>query len=252
MWCIPSKEDAAFVCQMEQVLEVYKRPYDPQRPVVCMDEQPKQLIAETRRPLPGKPERVDHEHVREGVCTVWMFVESLGGWRNVPVTSTKKTIDWAEQVQRLVDNPRYQAAEKITRVCDTLNTHKLASLYAAFEPAEAMRLTKKLELIHTPKHGSWLCQSRMRVQLEVFCTLLQRCVGKLHQETFATARWLGHRVFHSRCRSKPTQTATKNCFCADFWAHNLRQKSSLPLPTTTNASSRCVKIPRQPNERPGC
>jgi len=159
MWCIPPKEDAAFVCQMEQVLEVYKRPYDPQRPVVCMDEQPKQLIAETRRPLPaepGKPERVDHEYVREGVCTVWMFVEPLGGWRNVPVTSTKKAVDWAEQVRRLVDHPRYKNAEKVTLVCDNLNTHRLTSLYAAFEPAEAMRLAKKLELIHTPKHGSWL------------------------------------------------------------------------------------------------
>jgi len=159
MWCIPPKQNAAFVCQMEQVLEVYKRPYDPKRPVVCMDEQPKQLIAETRRPLPvepGKPERVDHEYVREGVCTVWMFVEPLGGWRNVPVTSTKKAVDWAEQVKQLADNPRYKAAEKITLVCDNLNTHKLASLYAAFAPTEAMRLTKKLELIHTPKHGSWL------------------------------------------------------------------------------------------------
>jgi DDE superfamily endonuclease len=159
MWCIPPKEDAAFVCQMEQVLEVYKRPYDPRRPVVCMDEQPKQLIAEARRPLsvePGKPERVDHEYVREGVCTVWMFVEPLGGWRNVPVTSTKKATDWAEQVRRLVDHPRYQDTEKITLVCDNLNTHTLASLYAAFEPAKAMRLAKKLELVHTPKHGSWL------------------------------------------------------------------------------------------------
>ena len=159
MWCIPPKQDAAFVCQMEQVLEVYKRPYDPQRPVVCMDEQPKQLITETRRPLavePGQPERVDHEYVRQGVCTVWMFVEPLGKWRDVPVTSTKKAVDWAQQVQRLVDHPRYAAADKITLVCDNLNTHHLASLYAAFEPAEAMRLSRKLELVHTPKHGSWL------------------------------------------------------------------------------------------------
>jgi hypothetical protein len=84
MWCIPPEQDAAFVCQMEQVLEVYKRPYNPRRPVVCMDEQPKQLIAETRQPVParpGQPRRVDYEYVREGVCTVWMFVEPLGGWR---------------------------------------------------------------------------------------------------------------------------------------------------------------------------
>jgi hypothetical protein len=159
MWCIPAGQDAAFVCNMEQVLEVYKRPYDAQRPVVCMDEQPKQLIAETRQPVPvapGQPARVDYEYVREGVCTVWMFVEPLGGWRDVPVTTTKTAVDWAQQVRRLVDNPRYAKAEQITLVCDNLNTHTLASLYQAFAPAEALRIARKLELVHTPKHGSWL------------------------------------------------------------------------------------------------
>lgn len=159
MWCIPPEQDAAFVCQMEQVLEVYQRPYDPLRPVVCMDEQPKQLIAEVKQPVslaPGQPARVDYEYVREGVCTVWMFVEPLAGWRSVPVTETKTAVDWAHQVKKLVDNPRYAAAERITLVCDNLNTHHLGSLYQAFEPAEALRIAKKLELVHTPKHGSWL------------------------------------------------------------------------------------------------
>lgn len=159
MWCIPPEQDAAFVCQMEQVLEVYKRPYDPKHPVVCMDEQPKQLLAEVRRPLatqPGQPARVDYEYVREGCCNIWMFVEPLGGWRSVRVSETKKAVDWARQVQQLVDDPRYAGAERITLVCDNLNTHHLASLYQAFDPAEALRLTQKLELIHTPKHGSWL------------------------------------------------------------------------------------------------
>jgi hypothetical protein len=159
MWCIPPDQDAAFVCQMEQVLEVYRRPYDPRCPVVCMDEQPKQLIAETRRPIPaapGRPARVDYEYVREGTCTVWMFVEPLAGWRSVPVTATKTAADWAYQVRRLVDDPRYSGAERITLVCDNLNTHGLASLYQAFEPAEALRIARKLELAHTPKHGSWL------------------------------------------------------------------------------------------------
>lgn len=159
MWCIPPEQDAAFVCQMEQVLEVYKRPYDPRRPVVCMDEQPKQLIAETRQPIPARsdqPRRVDYEYVREGVCTVWMFVEPLGGWREVPVTTTKTAVDWAQQVKRLLEQPRYREAECITLVCDNLNTHTLAALYQAFPPEEALRLTRKLELVHTPKHGSWL------------------------------------------------------------------------------------------------
>jgi len=159
MWCIPPEQDAAFVCAMEQVLEVYKRPYDPLRPVVCMDEQPKQLIAEVRQPVaaaPGQPARVDYEYIREGVCTVWMFVAPLAGWRDVPVTETKTAVDWAAQVKRLVDNPRYAQAERITLVCDNLNTHCLGSLYQAFEPAEALRIARKLELVHTPKHGSWL------------------------------------------------------------------------------------------------
>ena len=159
MWCIPPEQDAAFVCQMEQVLEVYKRPYDPRHPVVCMDEQPKQLIAEVSTPIPvapGQPARMDYEYVREGVCTVWMFVEPLGGWRDVPVTETKTAVDWAQQVKQLVDHPRYREAERITLVCDNLNTHHLASFYQAYEPVEALRIARKLELVHSPKHGSWL------------------------------------------------------------------------------------------------
>ena len=159
MWCIPPKQDAAFACQMEQVLQVYKRPYDPKRPVVAMDEQPKQLIAETRAPVPaapGRPAHIDFEYVREGVCVVWVFTEALAGWRDVAVTATKTAVAWAQQVRALVDHPRYAQAERITLVCDQLNTHTLASLYQAFEPAEALRLASKLELVHTPKHGSWL------------------------------------------------------------------------------------------------
>jgi hypothetical protein len=159
MWCIPPDQDAAFVCQMEQVLEVYKRPYDPRRPVVCMDEQPRQLISESRRPwpaAPGRPARVDYEYVREGTCTVWMFVEPLAGWRDVRVTATKTAVDWAHQVRRLVDDPRYAQAERVTLICDNLITHSLASLYKAFGPAEALRVARRLELVHTPKHGSWL------------------------------------------------------------------------------------------------
>jgi len=159
MWCIPPEQDAAFVCQMEQVLEVYKRPYDAKRPVVCMDEQPKQLISEVSQPLavaPGQPARVDYEYVREGMCTVWMFVEPLGGWRDVPVSDRKTAVDWAHQVKQLVNHPRYRVAKRITLVCDNLNTHTFASLYRAFAPEVALRLVRKLELVYTPKHGSWL------------------------------------------------------------------------------------------------
>ena len=159
MWCIPPEQDAAFVANMEQVLEVYKRPYDAKHPVVCMDEQPKQLIAETRKPAPaapGQPVRIDYEYVREGTCNVWMFVEPLGRWRDVAITDTKTAVDWAQQVRRVVDDSHFSQAERITLVCDNLNTHTRATLYEAFEAAEALRIAKKLELVHTPKHGSWL------------------------------------------------------------------------------------------------
>ena len=144
---------------MEQVLEVYKRPYDPRHPVVCMDEQAKQLVSEVVRPLPpepGHPQRIDYEYVREGQCTVWMFVEPLAGWRSVRTSDRRTGVDWAHQVQQLVNDRRYAGAERITLVCDNLNTHALASLYQAFAPEEALRLARKLELVYTPKHGSWL------------------------------------------------------------------------------------------------
>lgn len=159
MWCIPPEQDAAFVAAMEQVLAVYHRPYDARFPVVNMDEQPVQLISESRTPLPMRPgqtQKVDYEYVREGSCNIWMFVEPLAGWRSVRVTSTKKAIDWARQVKTLVDDPRYAKAKRITLVCDNLNTHNFGSLYQVFSPEEAFRLMSRIEIIYTPKHGSWL------------------------------------------------------------------------------------------------
>jgi hypothetical protein len=159
MWCIPPEQDAAFVASMEQVLTVYQRPYDPRFPVVNMDEQPVQLVSESRPALPmraGDTQKVDYEYVREGSCNIWMFVEPLASWRSVRVTSTKKAVDWAQQVKSIVDAPRYADAERITLVCDNLNTHTFGSLYQAFDPKEAFRLMSRLELVHTPKHGSWL------------------------------------------------------------------------------------------------
>jgi len=158
MWCIPPEQDAAFAAQMEQVLQVYARPYDAKRPVVCMDEQPKQLICQTRKPITTSTgeRRIDHEYLREGVCHVWMFTEPLGGWRDVRVSERRTAVDWAQQVRALVDDPRYAGAERITLVCDNLNTHTLASLYEAFDAAVALSIANQLELIHTPRHGSWL------------------------------------------------------------------------------------------------
>ena len=143
---------------MEDVLEVYTRPYDPQRPLVCMDETSKQLIGETREPLPavpGQPERFDYEYVRHGVCNLFLHFEPLRGQRRVKVTEHRTRHDWAEFIRELVDE-QYPNAEKIILVLDNLNTHTPGSLYEAYPPAEARRLTEKLEIHYTPKHGSWL------------------------------------------------------------------------------------------------
>ena len=143
---------------MEDVLDVYVRPYDPRRPQVCLDEASRQLIAETRTPLPaapGQPARYDYEYVREGVCALFMLNEPLRGWREVIVADRRTAVDWAHVIKDLVD-VHYPDAEQIVLVQDNLNTHTPASLYEAFPPEEAKRLADKLELHYTPKHGSWL------------------------------------------------------------------------------------------------
>jgi hypothetical protein len=143
---------------MEDVLEVYTRPYDPRRPQVCMDETSKQLLKEPRPALPaepGRPARVDYEYERGGVANLFLFCEPLGGRRWVSVTDHRTKVDWARAIKDLVD-VRYPDADRIVLVMDNLNTHTPASLYEAFEPAEAKRLADKLEIHPTPKHGSWL------------------------------------------------------------------------------------------------
>ncbi len=163
MWCIPPKANAAFVCQMEDVLEVYRRPYDPRRPQVCMDELHKQLLGEVTPPLPmakGRPQRMDYEYVRDGTANLFMLCEPLHGWRHAAqraptVTARRTKIDWAHCIKELVD-VHYPDAECIVLVMDNLHTHTPASLYEAFAPAEARRIAERLEIHYTPKHGSWL------------------------------------------------------------------------------------------------
>jgi len=155
---IPPEANAEFVCQMEEVLDLYKLPYDPDYPVVCFDESSKQLVSETKKPLPpesGQPERYDYEYKREGVCNLFMCFEPLAGWRHVEVTNHRTQVDYAHRLKYLADN-RYSNALKIKLVHDNLNTHVKASLYKAFEPAEARRILDKFEFHYTPKHGSWL------------------------------------------------------------------------------------------------
>jgi hypothetical protein len=143
---------------MEDVLEVYHRPFDPQRPLVCLDEASKQLIGETRLPVPaqpGQPERFDYEYVRNGTANLFMISEPLLGWRTVQVTERRMAKDLAEVLRWLVED-LHPDADKVVLVMDNLNTHKLASLYEAFPPEQARRIAQRLEIHHTPKHGSWL------------------------------------------------------------------------------------------------
>lgn len=143
---------------MEDVLDVYHRPYDPMFPVVCMDESSQQLIGEVHVPIPvapGHPLLHDDEYVRNGVATIFMEVEPLGGKRHVEITEHRKKIDWARFVKEML-NERYADAKKIVLVMDNLNTHNISSLYEAFPPKEARQLAERLEIHYTPKHGSWL------------------------------------------------------------------------------------------------
>jgi len=158
---------------MEDVLEVYQRPYDPSHPLVCMDEMSKPLIDETRVPLPvtpGQPEKYDYEYERKGVNNVFMVCEPLVGERRVSVTDRRTKVDWAKCVKEIVDT-HYPEAAKITLVMDNLNTHKPASLYEAFPPEEARRLLSKLEFHYTPKHGSWLNMAEIE-----FSVLKRQCL----------------------------------------------------------------------------
>lgn len=158
MWCIPPEANAEFVYRMEDVLDVYHRPADPEHPVICMDETTKQLIGEVRDPLPAEPgqtERYDCEYVRNGTANLFIAVDPLAGWRHVEVTDHRCRSDWAHFIKEVLD-VHYPQAQTVSLVMDQLNTHSPASLYEAFDPAEAKRLADRLEIHHTPKHGSWL------------------------------------------------------------------------------------------------
>lgn len=152
---------------MEQVLDVYKRPYDERFPVVCMDESPKQLISETRESIdmaPGREKRVDYKYTRHGVVNVFMANEPLMGKRFVETSRTKTKKDWAAFVKKIADE-HYKKAERITLVMDNLNTHKPASLYETFPPGEAKRIWDRFDFVYTPKHGSWLNMAEIELHV---------------------------------------------------------------------------------------
>jgi hypothetical protein len=155
---IPPEADAEFAASMEEVLDVYARPYDSRYPILCMDEQPIQLLKETREPIAGTkkhPRRVDYEYERAGTASIFMFCEPLSSWRQVSVRNRRTKVDWAQEVEALL-RTRYSSAAKVILVSDNLNTHTKGAFYTAFEPEKARSLVRRLEFCHTPKHGSWL------------------------------------------------------------------------------------------------
>jgi hypothetical protein len=160
---------------MEDVLAVYTRPGDPRRPVVCMDEKPYQLLGDVRDPIPAVPGRdrlEDNEYVRHGTCSVFVWIEPLRGWRHVDAQPRRTKLDWAHQVDRLLTCD-YPDAETVVLVMDNLNTHGIGSLYEAFEPAKAFTLAQRLEIHHTPKHGSWLNIAEIELS-----ALTRQCLGR--------------------------------------------------------------------------
>lgn len=188
-WCIPSKEDADFVACMEDVLDIYELPYDPMYPVVCMDEKPYQLLGDVREPLPMRPgndQKVDCEYKRNGTCSIFAFVEPLGGKHHVSVHEHRTAVDWAMEIKYLSDE-MFPYAEKIILVMDNLNTHKAASLYKAFPPTEARRIIKRLEIHYTPKHGSWLDMAEIELNVMTRQCLSRRIdtIDKLKSELSA-------------------------------------------------------------------
>lgn len=191
MWCIP-QFDLDYVARMEDVLDLYAQPADPKRPVVCFDETPRQLIGETREPVPAKPgqvERFDYEYKRNGTANVFVMIDRHRSWRHAEVTDRHTNCDFAEQMRKLVD-VHYPDADVIRVVMDNLNTHKAASLYATFEPAEARRVLRKLEFHFTPKHASWLNMAEIEIGAIIRQCLDRRIGDKatLTQEVNACVR----------------------------------------------------------------
>lgn len=190
-WVIPPKADAEFVAAMEAVLDTYEKPYDPDHPVLCMDEQPVQLIKETRQPLPATrrhARRVDYEYERAGTASIFLFTEPLSGWREATARDSRTKPDWAMEVARLLEG-RYRKCSAMTLVCDNLNTHTLGAFYEAFPPTLARTLARRLHFCHTPKHGSWL-----NIAENELSSLTRQCVswrrfGKLATLQSELAAW---------------------------------------------------------------
>jgi hypothetical protein len=198
-WCIPKDYNGEFVARMEDILELYALPYDPRIPLVCMDEQPCQLLGHVLEPLrmePGKPYREDYEYKREGTCSIFVFTEPLKGWRHIEATKRRTKLDWAHQVDKLLTD-FYPDAERVRLVLDNLNTHTIGSLYQAFPAEHARNLAKRLELHHTPKHGSW--RNIAEIELSVVTRqCLDRRIPDIQALNFSLSAWEKDRNGSSR------------------------------------------------------
>ncbi len=190
-WVIPPEADAEFAAHMEAVLDLYAQPYDPTRPVLCMDEQPVQLQKETRPPQPATVQhgqRVDYEYERAGTASVFMFTEPLVGWRKVAVRERRTKADWAREVAQVIE-ARYQQGERVQLVCDNLNTHTIGAFYEAFEPERARQLVRRIDFCYTPKHGSWLNVAENELSAMTRQCVNGRRFGDIETLRAETAAW---------------------------------------------------------------
>ena len=190
-WVIPPEADAEFVANMEEVLETYEKPYDPSRPVVCMDEQPVQLVKETRQPIAATknhPRRVDYEYERAGTACIFMFTEPLAGWRKAIARPRRTKVDWAIEMANLLEE-RYADCKQLILVSDNLNTHTKGAFYEAFEPAKARELVRRIEFRYTPKHGSWLNIAENELSSLTRQCIAGRRIGEIAELKDEIAAW---------------------------------------------------------------
>jgi hypothetical protein len=192
MWCIPPKQNAEFAAHMEDVLAVYSKDYDADHPVVCMDEKPFQLLDERYHPIPmneqNHKEKYDCEYERKGTCSIFMFTQPLAGWRHAQALPQRTRTDWANQVKWLLDD-QYPNVDKVTLVMDNLNTHSIASLYEAFSPDEAFRLSQRLDIHYTPKHGSWLNIAELELSSLTIQCLAKRRIPSIANLNIELSAW---------------------------------------------------------------
>ena len=192
-WVIPPEADAEFVAGMEDVLETYEKAYDPTCPVVCMDEQPVQLVGETRVPIPATkdhPERIDYEYERKGTASLFMFAEPLSGFRQATARTRRTKVDWAHEVAHLLDT-RYKNTPTITLVCDNLNTHTKGAFYEAFPPEMARAYVRRIQFVYTPTHGSWLNVAECELSCLTKQCLSDRRIADLATLQAEIAAWAG-------------------------------------------------------------